>query len=105
MERSREQVMIDEIMDWFNFAKVAETMKAIEWRIHYDQRYEIPDENILREHARDVLMEAIDSSEKYEEDYVYVRIGPFKATCFRIDNKIDRLLLEFVVTEWESDVE
>lgn len=103
MERSREQVMIDEIMDWFDFAKVAKTMELLEWKIFCNNDYVIPTENTLRENARQLLIDTIDASEKYDEDYVYIRTGPFKVTCLRDKKRITSIVLEFVVTDWTSD--
>ena len=103
MERSREQVMIDEIMDWFDFAKVAKTMGLLEWKIFCNNDYVIPEENTLRENARQLLMDTIDASEKYDEDYVYMRTGPFKVTCLRDKKRITSIVLEFIVTDWTSD--
>jgi hypothetical protein len=103
MERSKEQIMIDEIMDWFDFAKVTKTMELLEWKIFCNNDYVIPGENTLRENARKLLMDTINASEKYEEDYAYIKTGPFKATCFRDKNHITSIALEFVVTEWTSD--
>ena len=95
--------MIDEIMDWFDFAKVTKTMELLEWKIFCNNDYVIPGENTLRELARNILMDAVDASEKYDEDYAYVKTGPFKATCFRDENHITSIVLEFVVTDWTSD--
>ena len=103
MERNKEQIMIDEIMDWFDFAKVAKTMELLEWKIFCNNDYVIPGENTLRELARNILMDAVDASEKYEEEYAYVKTGPFKATCFRDESHITSIVLEFVVTDWTSD--
>lgn len=63
----RQQKLIDEVMDNFNFAKVATAMRAVGWewangKIDDDGRYllAIPDERRIREVARQQLRDAID---------------------------------------------
>ena len=84
MERSKEQTMIDEIMDWFDFSKMAKAMASMEWRISHNMGYSIPDEQELRELARHLMMDAIDFSEKEKDVCTYIKTGPFKVTCFTL---------------------
>lgn len=105
MERSKEQIMIDEIMDWFDFSKMAKAMASMEWRISHNMGYSIPDEQELRELARHLMMDAIDFSEKEKDVCTYIKTGPFKVTCFRVDDAICKIILEFVVTDWVAQVE
>lgn len=95
--------MIDEIMDNFDFSKVLKTMRLLEWALMLDTGYGIPEyEYSLRILARKLILECIDLSEREKEDYVHVKAGPYKVSCFRYDGELMRICLEFVVTEWES---
>ena len=95
--------MIDEIMDNFDFSKVLKTMRLLEWALMLDTGYGIPEyESSLRTLARELILECIDLSEKEREDYVHVKAGPYKVSCFRYDGDLIRICLEFVVTEWDS---
>ena len=51
MKISKTQRLIDEIMDNFDFSKVAKTMQLLKWEIYMGGDYEnreIPDESYLR---------------------------------------------------------
>ena len=102
MKRTEAQCMIDEVMDYFDFSKTHKTMVALNWKLHTENGYEIPDEHELRVDARRLLMDCIDNSENNKEDYNTVATGPFKVTCLRYDGKLTKLELEFVVTSWET---
>lgn len=95
--------MIDEIMDYFDFSKVLKTMRLLEWKLMLDGRYDVPEyESSLRTLARELILECIDLSEREKEEYVHVKSGPYKVSCFRYDDELIRICLEFVVTEWDS---
>ena len=49
------QEQIDEIMDTFDFDRVHEVMKAVNWKWHTDSECEVPDQYKLRQEARRLL--------------------------------------------------
>lgn len=102
MEISKEQKMIDEIMDNFEFSKGLETMEALNWKIHHEDGYSIPDhESILRRMARRCLYDCIDLASSNINDETFVKIGPFRAQCYYDVNGIAKLDLMFIVCDWE----
>ena len=83
----KEQELIDNIMDNFDFRKVHQAMKALNWK--WDRIDEIPEEHELRKAARAVLRGAI--------AYGFTGTGGFNARY--LDGTLE---LYFVVTEWNS---
>ena len=102
MKRTEAQCMIDEVMDYFDFSETLKMMVALNWKLHTENGYEIPDEHELRVIARRLLMDCIDNSENNKEDYNTVATGPFKVTCLRCDGKLIKVELECVVTTWDA---
>jgi len=80
---------IDNIMDWFDFEKVHKTMKALRWE-WIDSEEKIPCQGEIREKARQLLTQAIES----EMD---VSSGGFHVTYISVEGF---LKLEFIVSEW-----
>ena len=102
MIRSKEQMMVDEIMDCFDFTKTHEVMVHLNWKIATNEGMQIPDEMTLRRNARRLLIDCINNSEESKEQYCTIRTGPFKVGCLRYDNETSNIELEFVVTQWDS---
>lgn len=85
------QVAIDEVMDWFDFSKVATAMAALNWTWHS----KIPQEPEIRKTAR-ILLNKVLGDSREESHYA---TGGLAAT-----KKDDMLTLEFVLTDWEVDL-
>lgn len=81
---------IDEIMDWFDFNRVAQTMKALDWR-WFDVG--VPDEPELRKKARSLLKEVAKNG------------GYLQTAGFHAQNNEGRLKIMFVVSEWRVEGE
>lgn len=77
---------IDEIMDWFDFAKVAKTMETLEWSWN---DIGIPTEPDIRKQARQMLKEAVAKKHGLASGGFWVRYDG------------DVLQLQFVVADWE----
>ena len=78
---------IDEIMDWFDFAKVAKAMHYLNWTWSGE---EAPEEPVLRKTARELLKEAVRLKHGLGTGGFWVRYDG------------DVLQLQFVVANWES---
>jgi len=91
------QDRIDEIMDNFDFKKVEQTMKALDWK--WGMADSIPEEYELRREARRLLKD-VASENVRESDLRYaVATGGFKATKY-FDGGLE---LEFIVTSWDTN--
>lgn len=108
MEISNTQKLVDEIMDNFDFAKVAKTMQLLKWEIYMGGDYEnreIPDECYLRSDARKMIYDFIGRLDEYEGESFSSHSGPFKIKITRENGEIDSITLDFVVTEWEAFID
>lgn len=64
----RKWEQINEVMDWFDFGKVAKTMKALDWKHqNLEGNFFVPLEGELREKARNLLSKTWDETERYNE--------------------------------------
>jgi hypothetical protein len=99
---SNEQKLIDEIMDWFSFSKVAKIMQMLEWFwCNCQDENGIPVESTLREAARKGLRRAIQES-LGRKDY-QIGSGGFNYRVWRENNVVTYVTLTFVVEEWSSE--
>lgn len=96
--------LINDVMDNFDFGKVAHTMKALDWKWALPGgEYEVPDEFTLRKQARELLTETIESSKNdYDGSGVTISTGGFEV-YYKEDDKY--LELKFVLTSWNSYVD
>ena len=85
---------INEIMDYFDFAEVAKTMKALNWCWYPST--EAPNEPEIRTFARNQLTSFVKMIEE-DKDTSYVCCGGFKSS---VHNGF--LKLEFVVSSWDT---
>lgn len=90
------QDQIDEIMDWFNFEKVHETMVAVDWRWYRNHNLATPTVQELRQEARKLLKAVSD-----RKMVAFAACGGLQATR----SSEGTLKLQFVVTEWDSEKE
>jgi hypothetical protein len=105
--------MVDEIMDEFNFAQVFRAMDALEWKwATVNGGKGTPSIDHLRETAERLLRSAAESRlDRFKDEHWELGIinatGGFQATayCDKDKTKITSLNLQFVVTEWNVDLD
>jgi len=98
--------MINEVLAHFDFEKVHNVMKAINWTWAGEG---VPSIKVLKEEAEERLQNAIDqvlspnNTEHYEVGWISAT-GGFKATAWKHkDNTLARIQLEFIVTDWDAE--
>ena len=103
----RQSDMINEVLAHFDFEKVNEVMKAINWT--WAGYKGVPSIKDLKESAEERLQNVIDqvlspnNTEHYEIGWISAT-GGFKATAWKHkDNTLARIQLEFIVTDWDAD--
>jgi hypothetical protein len=84
---------IEDLMDCFDFHKVRQAMKALDWR--WASLGDVPAISELRKEARRLLRTAAE----YPRDYYFVATGGFVA---RKEHGI--LSLSFEVADWSVDI-
>jgi hypothetical protein len=97
---------INQIMDWFDFARVATVMGALDWK-WYDTG--LPSEPEIREYARKLINSTVNSFLEYSltnakvpENYTN-QCGGFKVTVSPGDEyKTLYISLEFIVSSWDN---
>lgn len=100
-------VMIDDIMNHFDFSKVGEVMKFLDWKVSIANgtlEFKVPDEIDLRKIARRLLCDAVKNALKpsdntsEDSDWSYIHSGPFKVTVLKTKYEIYSITLDFVCT-------
>jgi hypothetical protein len=86
------EAQIEEIMDWFDFRKVAETMKALKWEWLTEDGMQVPSESEIRQYARQQLKYVVRNKVRY------TACGGFLAR-----NDDGYLSLAFQVSEWQIE--
>ena len=106
------ELMIANIIREFDFLKVQAVMEALNWRWAYSSHTSSPTTLELRETAIRLLRDAVELRlGKYKDEHwelgIHCSTGGFDAVayCNEDKTKIDQLKLQFIVTEWESDLE
>ena len=106
----REQAMINEIVDGFDFSKVEKVMTCLNWKLCVPNEvleYKIPNEYELRKMARTLLYDAVKNTlnlletENQDSDYQYVWSGPFKVTILKERGTIYSIVLDFVCESYD----
>lgn len=92
------QEHIDNIMDNFDFNKVAKVMKYLKWEWAYSETG-IPEEPELRSSCRKYLSMAYDAGLERKREYT-IATGGF---VYTYDPEYDELRLVFEVTGWCSN--
>jgi hypothetical protein len=102
--------MVDEIMEEFNFAKVQTVMEHLGWK-WASAKSGMPTIDELREEAERLLRgAAADRLTQFKNEHWELGIingtGGFEATAYCDENKtkITSLSLQFVVSEWDSEI-
>lgn len=100
-----EDQMIEDIIQNFNFRKCYLTMKLLNWTWGLEDR-SVPSIERLKRSAIDRLKNAIEVAKQgkcFKSTY-FSSSGGLKASAFvNRYGYIENLILEFVLTEWESD--
>lgn len=97
-----EQKLLNEIMDWYNFGKVASVMQHLNWTWHNcDSFGGIPVESDLRVKVREQFTRLMQGNTREERSVS--AIGGFEYVVWRTpDGVVDVLELRFVVAEWST---
>ena len=94
--------MIDDIMDNFDFSRVAKCMKALNWKWHdVDGSMDVPEEHNIRKSTRK-LMNAV--KDVCHHRTFITGTGGFYVQCwYAPDSRIlEAMELSFVVAEWDA---
>jgi hypothetical protein len=106
------EVMITNIISEFDFLKVQATMQALNWRWAYSSHTSSPTTLELRQEASKLLRRAAELRlDEYKDEHwemgIHCSTGGFDATayCDEDKTKIIFLNLQFVVAEWNADLD
>jgi len=89
---------IGKVMDCFNFTKVHQVMKSIDWKwATLNGGLEVPDEYEIRLEARKLLTQAV-------KEKTSVATGGFYA-IYRNEDDVEWVDLKFVVSQWDEEIE
>ena len=100
--------MINEVLAHFDFEKVNQTMKALNWTWHGEG---IPSIQSLKESAERYMNSAIEQvlspNNKEHHDVGWISAsGGFKAMAWKTKKgKLAKVQLEFIVSEWDTENE
>jgi hypothetical protein len=92
------QEHIDEVMDQFDFGRVAKAMKSLDWKWVLAEEG-VPQEWELRREARRLLDHVYDNGNYSKEGTYMTGTGGFEATYSK---EYDNLGLKFIVASWET---
>lgn len=93
------QQHIEEIMDWFDFNRVAKVMKLLDWK-WASTVFGVPCEGQIREHVRKNLSEVYDKATGQGREYE-IQTGGFS---YIYDPREDYMKLSFKISEWETNI-
>lgn len=96
----KKQRWIDEIMDNFDFNRVAKAMKALEWEWH-DAFEGVPTESEIRMQAR-YMLNAIDVVKTATSTGYYDTGGFIASGDYDANNNLEGLTLVFQLFEWQA---
>ncbi len=94
--------MIDDIMDNFDFNKVAKCMRALNWKWHdVDGSMDVPEEHHIRKSARKLMNTVKDVC--HHKTFI-TGTGGFYVQCwYAPDSRIlEAMELSFIVAEWDA---
>jgi hypothetical protein len=94
---NNKQHQIDEIMDNFDFSKVAKVMDSLDWKWSLVE-YRVPEESEIRKNVRKYLSKAFDYGEGQGRKYE-VKTGGF---VYTYDPQHSELRLSFELDSWSS---
>lgn len=93
------QKHVDEIMDWFDFNRVAQVMKFLDWEWLMEDGLRVPCESEIREKCRKYLSQVYDKAVRQGRKYE-MRTGGF---TYLYDPQESYMKLDFVVAGWETN--
>jgi hypothetical protein len=103
----RAQQHLDEVMDSFDFTKVASAMLALNWQwCGKDSAYYVPDEHQLRKRVREMARCAIQdalTSTGHAPNKGFYGTGGFHIEAEAKEGELDFLYVRFTLTEWCTD--
>jgi hypothetical protein len=102
MKKDREQ-LIDEIVECFDWERVQDTMQKLDWTWASSEG-ETPSIGKLISTASRLLRDAYDGAEKEQETHLS-GTGGFEAVCHVDKDGMYRLVLRFVLTSWDVDIQ
>ncbi len=102
MKKDREQ-LIDEIVECFDWERVQDTMQKLDWTWASSEG-ETPSIGKLISTASRLLRDAYDGAEKEQETHLS-GTGGFEAVCHVDKHGMYRLVLRFVLTSWDVDIQ
>ena len=107
--KKRNQTMINEIIDNFNWHKVAVIMEELNWKwAGLGEGGSIPTTLDLKvaaqERLESAIKQALNPKNTEDKDIGWISAsGGLKATAWRTKNyKLDQIRLEFIIEEWEA---
>lgn len=93
--------MIDNIMDNFDFSRVAKTMLALNWKWCISVDNEVPQEYDIRKAARKLMKHV---PETFHKEEYYTGTGGLYVRAWYENTELVLMELTFVVAEWREDV-
>jgi hypothetical protein len=100
----KEQSLINEIIEHFDFEKCQKAMRAVGWTWYLEGN--VPSVERLKESARDRLVSAMElaKKDKCSKSTYFSSSGGLKGNAWvNRYGHIEGIRLEFVLTEWDSD--
>ena len=97
--------MIEDMMDNFDFSRVAKCMKALNWKWHdVEGAVDVPEEHSIRKEARKLMNGVKDVC--HHSTFI-TGTGGFYVQCWYAPespnkNKLEAMELTFVVAEWDA---
>ena len=93
---------VNEIMDWFDFRKVAKVMEFLNWKWYFDGIDGVPAEGDIRALARQLMNEAYDRAVATGKNYQ----GGTGGFYIEVDMTDDEpwIKLSFILNEWRSPI-
>lgn len=91
---------ICEIIDYFEFEKVAKVMEFLEWQYLDDDNPRIPDIPELRQKARRILLNCTAKCKEEDRESTY-HSGGFYVSAEMVDGRLC-IELKFILTEFDN---
>ena len=103
----REQELIDEVFENFDFDEVHKAMKLMNWKWISYNGYEIPSLERIKSSARARIEGAIEcakNSKRKTKEIEFFRLsGGIKASAWKNTyGQITNIQLQFILTEWQA---
>jgi hypothetical protein len=97
----REQKLIDDIIENFDFSRVEKTMELLDWK--YAGYDETPKVGKLVLNTLERIREAIKGAKIHKSDFFSYSGGLKASATYDVDKQeVDSLNLSFIVTDWDA---